>query len=111
MFESSVIRITGQWWKLIVALFLVIGGGTAVAFGPAEYSPLLVIIGAAIALAGFCFACITIRCPSCGKRWFWEAVSTQSHREWLSHVLGREDCPSCGSTGEVSDAGKTTPPS
>ena len=45
-------------------------------------------------------ACISIRCPTCGSRWFWRAMSTQPSGNWLNWLVAQKGCPKCGAFGE-----------
>ncbi len=49
-----------------------------------------------IGLLGFVFACANIKCPECGAKWFWLAVSEKGFRKWLFWLISLEVCPDCG---------------
>jgi len=51
-------------------------------------------------LGSACFGCLSIRCPSCGKRWVWAAVRGQAAGAWLAALLSHHACPSCGQPKE-----------
>jgi hypothetical protein len=87
--RTSVIGLTGQYWKVGVgALALLVGS-----FAPlVEASGLSWTWGTIIAVAGYAFTCLAVRCPSCGGRWFWQAALDAS----LYAPLFRDStCPQC----------------
>jgi hypothetical protein len=86
---ASVVRTTGQSWKFVAGLAGLLVGSFAPLW-PA--TGLDWTSGTILAIAGYGFACLAIRCPACGKRWFWEAAL----RPELYAPLARESaCPHC----------------
>ncbi len=51
--------------------------------------------GITLALGGFAWNCLRIRCPNCGSRVFWEATRHESPSSWFSGAVG-PSCPKCG---------------
>ena len=103
MFDSSVIKQTGQWWKIMVAFCGVVAGGVmmAVAFAAMnrptpELFLVCIFAGIVFVFGSACFGCLSIRCPSCGKRWILDAVRKQTVGMWLASLLGHRVCPGCG---------------
>lgn len=87
--ENSLLPATGQRWKLIVTLALLIVGSVAPiwpATGIGWWS------GTFLALAGYAFGCLLIRCPACGDRWFWTAAQRP---EVYAAVFKTDSCPAC----------------
>ena len=72
MATASVIAATGQRWKLAIALLALLVGSIAPAWP--EATGIDWITGSVIAVAGYAYGCLGIRCPACGNRWFWEAA-------------------------------------
>jgi len=108
MFDSSVIKQTGQWWKLIVSFFGVLLGGGVIFLADhcrkqwgAELWGITMLGGSAFSLGCFCFACLSIRCPTCRSRWFWDGVRGQGVRNWLAWLLSQRTCPRCGHPKET----------
>ncbi len=102
MFGDSIISKTGQMWKLMLSFALLLAGWLALAWGvsvgDSEYDPLVVsfvVGGMTTAILGLLFAIVSIRCPKCRKRWFWQAVNGQASGNWLSWILSRSECPKC----------------
>ena len=95
MFERSVIKTTGQWWKALAG-FAGLMAGTALLFAGFSFGIVLVPIGFAIGLGSAIFAVAAIRCPRCGNRWVWSAMRTQASDSWLAWLLARSECPECG---------------
>lgn len=89
MFKNSVIRKTGQWWKLVVGVIALLVGSAAPVF---EASRMSWTDGTILACLGYVFALLTIRCPSCDQRWFWKALI---YSEMYRPLLTEPDCPSC----------------
>lgn len=71
MNASSVLRLTGQYWKLVLGVVVLLVGSLAPLW-PA--SGLDWTSGTVLAVAGYAFTCVTVRCPSCKSRWFWQAA-------------------------------------
>lgn len=89
MATSSVVRTTGQVWKFVLAA----GGVLVGSFAPLwPATGIGWTSGTIIAVAGYAFGCLAIRCPACSKRWLWEAAL----RPELYAPLAREAaCPLC----------------
>jgi hypothetical protein len=103
VFNESVLVRSGQGWKaltlgagsLLSASSFVTGmmliGGRQGAFGV-----YLLLLGTAIFACSFTFACATIRCPHCGDRWLWSAISHSDAAGWASVLFAQRVCPKCG---------------
>jgi hypothetical protein len=102
MFEQSLIRASGQWWKALTGFWGVVGSGAIIFIGKAlmktslNVGVLLVLAGVLLGAASFIFGVVSIRCPGCRARWFWIAVSTQPHSDWLAWLLTSRECSRCG---------------
>jgi len=88
--RSSVVARTGQLWKLVIAILVMVIGSVAPVW-PA--SGLTWTTGTLLAVAGFLFGCLMIRCPACGNRWFWDALMRPEN---YGPLLSKPDCPACG---------------
>src|SRR5215831_12577190 len=108
MFERTIIKRSGQWWKALASIFAVLGGASVMFLGLAllqrtpsrplySFSALLSLGGLFIGILGFAFACVSIRCGSCGARWVWLAITQHSPAEWLAWLLTQSHCPACAS--------------
>ena len=100
MYEESIIRKTGQWWKLGLAFggffvggILILGGLTVIASN--QTAILVVLAGIVFGVASFVYSCSAIRCPSCGARWVWLGISGKSTGQWLNWLLNQSSCPKC----------------
>jgi len=89
MSSNSVLRNTDQTWKLVVAIVALLAGSILPAF-PA--TGLSWTAGTILALAGYAFGVLLIRCPACGARWFWDALMQP---EIYKDVLTKPECPTC----------------
>jgi energy-coupling factor transporter transmembrane protein EcfT len=89
MFGNSVISRTGQSWKLMFAIVLMLVGSFAPLW---EGSGINWTEGTILAVVGYVFGTVLIVCPKCGKRWFWAAALDAR----LYGPLFRESaCPAC----------------
>ena len=102
LFVNSVLRKTGQWWKFLATITLIVTGGVPMIYGLANFGTgapdsLLFFIfgGMGLVLFGFVFGCVAIRCDKCGTRLFWHAVSRQKSQVWLMWLLSESSCPNC----------------
>jgi len=89
VFENSVIRKTGQWWKLVIGVLALLIGSIVPAF---EASGLSWTAGTIIAVVGYGFIVAFIRCPECGLRWFWKALL---YAELYAPLFKASSCPEC----------------
>jgi len=102
LFASSVIRKTGQWWKLAAATWaLLIGVSTYLIAKLLPEAPAFALatavgaVGIVVALFSVVLACYSIRCPSCGARWILLALSGQSVGGWGHWLMSLSACPKC----------------
>jgi hypothetical protein len=87
--RSSVISWTGQSWKLVVSIALLLIG----TFGPLVPSAGLGwTAGTILAVVGYAFGVWFIVCPTCGDRWFWSAALDA---RLYGRLFGQPACPSC----------------
>lgn len=89
MFKDSVIRNTGQWWKLVTGIAALLMGSIAPFF---QASGMSWTVGTILAAVGYGFALAFIRCPGCGQRWFWKALI---YSEIYGALFKERNCPSC----------------
>jgi hypothetical protein len=107
MFERSILAISGQLTKAAVSLTLFLAGGLLTfmgAFGRVSSSPetqlVLATAGILVALGAGIYGVTSIRCPKCGARWLWLAVSKSGASSWLATLLSRDKCPVCNWIGK-----------
>jgi predicted RNA-binding Zn-ribbon protein involved in translation (DUF1610 family) len=100
--HPNLIRRSGQTWNIAVAgLCLLVA---AIATGLAQIGLQSVgtalewtaLIGAVSGLGALVFGSLAVRCPDCGARWVWMAVSERDHNEWMPWLLTLHACPRCG---------------
>ncbi len=92
MFSQSIIRSTGQFWKLLFSSIAMLAGSIVPMFPSVGMGW---IPGTILAAAGLAFASYSISCPNCGIRWFWKAMSNLELQGWLVWMVSRPDCPDC----------------
>jgi cytochrome b subunit of formate dehydrogenase len=96
MFRGSLLAQTGQLWKLVVGLLVAAAGFGIMFYGLQTRLTSFRLSGAAIALCAFAGICLAVRCPSCGRRWVWNAVRTQEHLQWVNALRTQRTCEGCG---------------
>ena len=100
MLENSVLARSGQLWKVLGAICAISVGGAALLYGvisnTADGGGLLwIVTGMLLTFGGLAFACLRVRCPKCGARWVWMAVSQQNSREYGTWLITLPHCPKC----------------
>ncbi len=95
MFETSVIRATGQWQKFVAAQVIFIVGGVGLLFAP-QY--LMQFVGFLLLVGGIGLSW-SITCPACGARWVKLAVTTQPASSWFVWLVHLQSCPACKDAG------------
>ena len=100
--ESSIIRTTGQWWKVAVAFWTIVVGGVVLWSGMAmlgrhapSYSLWIILGGLALVLGGLAFVFLSVRCPSCRARWVWLSVNGQGVKNFGRVFFELTECPVC----------------
>jgi hypothetical protein len=90
MLGKSVIRGSGQLWKFVLAAGALLVG---------SFAPLLPAsgidwtAGSAIAIVGYVYGIIAIRCSRCKSMWLWEAAKDT---RLYQRLFGDSSCPACG---------------
>jgi hypothetical protein len=97
MYSNTVMKISGQSWKLYVATVLIWVGIALSIFG-ALGNLFYLFIGLPIGLFGIAFCCLAIRCPACGQRWYWQSIKELKFG-WVKKLISQSECKSCGYTG------------
>ena len=99
---SPIIKGSGQSWKMNVSFTGIIISGMlmfgAYSIGESIFQidpNLLLSSGALIGMLSFLFAILTVRCPNCGDKWFWRAVSKKNKSTWLVWLEKQSKCPKC----------------
>lgn len=97
--SRNLVLTTGQAPKLIVifAALAALGLGAMWA-GQGVWTDrlLLWVVLPPLAMLGVLAAAIAIRCPVCGMRWVWHAISKLHSNKWLPWLIDLEACPGCG---------------
>lgn len=89
MNSGSILALTGQRWKFVLGAGALLVGS----FAPLlEASHLDWTSGTLLAVAGYAFVCLAVRCPHCGSRWFWQAALDASV---YAPLFKGTACPAC----------------
>ncbi len=89
----------GLVWLPIVGLGLVLATLMGyVGNSPGEKAG-FAIAGVVVAVASYMWMAMSVRCPTCGTKLLWHAMSSKSPDEWLHWLITLERCPSCGNDG------------
>jgi hypothetical protein len=90
MLKNSVISHSGQTWKLAAACVALLVGS----FAPlVSASGLSWTSGTIVAIVGYLFGVLAIRCGQCSNRWLWAAALDAG---LYGPLLKRSLCPRCG---------------
>jgi len=107
MFERTILAISGQLAKAAISLALFLAGVLLTIVGSlgwisssAEAQFDLAVAGIFVALGAGIYAVTSIRCPKCGARWVWLAVSKSHSSSWMATILGGDKCPVCDWNGK-----------
>jgi hypothetical protein len=101
---ASLMRATGQMWKLNVGTGAFVIGAILLGFGLLPKVNFEFLFAAlATQLLGIAFCSVAIRCPKCGAKWYWYALRREqpTYARWL---CAQTECRSCGYTVERNDA-------
>ena len=98
------IKTSEQDWKLFACIIGVLIGGGVMLYGVrGDKSVAFILSAIAMEIAVGIFACTSIRCPDCGLRWVWYAVSKTDMNQWLTWLVSFERCPGCELTEEIKE--------
>ena len=89
MNQSSVLSLTGQFWKLLAGVLALVIGSVAPLF---EASGLSWTGGTIVACVGYAYTLLAVRCPGCGNRWFWQAALDAN---LYAPIFKGSACPAC----------------
>ncbi len=89
MFTHSALGCSGQLWKLVISVLALMVGSFAPLYPALGMSWTA---GTVIAIAGYVFGLVAIRCANCKSMWFWEAAKDAS---LYGPLFKGVECPSC----------------
>jgi hypothetical protein len=105
MNQSLLIR-TGQAWKVgvlqvgfVAATLIVLGVYWFRDSLPKSLYLAALLSAVLLGIGSFTFPVAFIRCPKCGTRWLWMAVSRKHDTSWLRWLVRLSACPTCSYTG------------
>ena len=89
MFKQSVISKTGQMWAFYGGVLALIFGSVAPLF---EQTGIGWTAGTVIAVAGYGFTALFVKCPACGQKWLAKALM---YAEMYGPLFKTSACPGC----------------
>ena len=93
---GTIIERSRQRWKLAASFISVALGTTLIVRGhDSGFGITLPLLGVVLCATGFLFGVLAIRCPLCGARWVWLAVSEQPASRWFQWLDSQTACPAC----------------
>jgi hypothetical protein len=102
MFSNSYIGLSGQSWKLWlgalmlgVGVFLIVLALTPSFQSRPSIGAVLILGGVGLSALSLLWACLSVRCRSCGAPLVWKAMREQTHDKWLNFLLTNKMCPYC----------------
>ncbi len=108
MLHYSVVRRSGQLWKLgVAALMMVAAFGCALALLDCGacinqlWWPFAMFAAIVLGLGGaFAWLCLAVRCPRCGTHWMWRDAGAGDKDVRSYGLLSLRRCPRCWFLGE-----------
>ena len=109
--EDSYISRSGQSWKIWLFLLFLLVGSVSMLIG---FSPIantqpnkfvsFVLGGSCLAIVGFIWLSVSVRCRACKSLLGWRAIKESSVDGWLIWLLKSDTCPVCKDKGVISDS-------
>ena len=107
IFEHSIIRTTGQIWKVrvwslgtLVSIAFVLVAFLVFAFSRNNvWFVAASALGIILAISSYVFALISIKCPSCEMRWVFQGIFRIREMNWYDWLAAQSVCPNCGYSG------------
>lgn len=103
--KDSVLYCTGQAWKFwvmpigtIISVVLIFGMQWFKDSLLGGWFPIITLFGILVGLVSFVFPSLAIKCPACGARWFWLAISKKHSTNWFDWLMTQTSCPACGTS-------------
>ena len=82
-----------------IALAVTVGGQYNLIGATPERNTSFVVIAISIATIGLLSGLFAIRCPTCGTKLLWFAMSNKKVADSLGWLISLSNCPVCGSDG------------
>lgn len=103
--KNWIISQTGQGSKILIGSGLLAVGGLvnvvavlysgSQSFDASAWLARLQLPAAVVALLGVAYLCISVRCPRCGAKWIWMAISGRLSSSSTTSLLDLQACPRC----------------
>jgi hypothetical protein len=101
MVDQSVVRRSGQWWKMVAGFSALIAGGIVLYDGIANRHLGEILIALAIEVTSAVITCLAVRCPRCRDPWVWRAARTIDVNALVPWLVSLRACPVCGDDGRT----------
>lgn len=96
--KVGLLAATGQQWKLQVLIFCNVIAMLVMLYGlvfQGSNHMILIFLGFVLFVVSFIWVNFSVKCPDCGCKWHWLAISkkdSKHHRKWL---VTESKCPAC----------------
>ena len=99
----SILRVTGQMWKFwilpvgsLATATIILGAFILLPTPRNGWYLATIVLGLIVGMISFVFPTVFIRCPVCGTRWLWLAVSKKHDTGWFDWLVTQTRCAVCG---------------
>ncbi len=99
--KSNWLEVTGQMWKLYVALLSCVTALIAFPFAViafiAGHLPVMpyLVTGTVLSVITVLWLMWSLCCPKCERSLVWKMISKCSHTTWLVELVALDTCPHC----------------
>jgi hypothetical protein len=107
LFENSMIRKTGQWWKVQIGflgmiIFLISAFFDESGFKFGDVIETIIRVGYLIGLLSIIFMIAAVKCPECKAKWIWLVAGKRgTTKKWGGPLLFHETCPECENESKI----------
>jgi hypothetical protein len=102
--RNSILYRTGQAWKLRSLLGAYVAAVMAFAdqwLRDSRWFLPVMCLATLVAAVSLAIPWWGIKCPTCGARWFWLAISKRHAEGWKHWLSSQSTCPVCGYNGGI----------
>lgn len=105
MFNNSLIKKSGQIWKIYIFFISILSNSVFLIFyltnnNLSLYETYFLLLGIAVGCLGNLYAILFIRCPHCGTHLPQYYMGKENVNRWLISLLNCKECPVCNNEPE-----------